>query len=278
MPEIISIWQESFGDTKEEIVEFLNAFSARMRVFVWKEQKQVAGQLCLLPVTLSCKKQKEAKAGVFPAEYIYAVATAAGLRGRGIGTALLGAASDMLRAEGKAGILVPADEALAVFYKERGFRNCFRGETLTERLAVSEGRAANACRVRMQEMDAGGYLRLRKKAFEGKSGATLQEDFIAYAIRGYERTGVSCVRIDTANSSYGVLYRLNGTDADTEVSVMEITAKSKKEAAAVLRLLLQGLGRKSGSLRYSSNTCCINLPEDIRRRFWKEGSFNLVLD
>ncbi|MGN1148790.1 MAG: GNAT family N-acetyltransferase [Lachnospiraceae bacterium] len=268
MPEVIAVWKESFGDTAEEITDFFTAFAGKARICIWKEKDVLAGQLVLLPVWLHT-----ADGSRVSAEYIYAVATGAAFRKRGICTRLLRAVSDMLEAEGKVAVLVPADRELAAFYEKRDFRPCFREEkiriTVGERDETTAGR--QACDVRA--IGIGEYISLRKKAFVGIACVEQPEDMIAYAVRQAQAEGGLCGRITCGKEEYGILYReVEGPEG--EIRIQEITAGETEEAVAMAKILLRALGRQKALLQRSFYTCGMFLPEDTP----ENGYFNLVLN
>ncbi len=103
---IIRLWNEAFGDSREEIESILCRTLSRTVVCV--ESETVCGMLTLLPVRL------ENKNGF----YVYAVATLKSCRGQGISTKLLNFAKN-LNADFL--VLVPQSDSLFGFYEKRGF-------------------------------------------------------------------------------------------------------------------------------------------------------------
>ena len=100
--DIIRIWHEAFGDSKEYILKFLDEFAE----YVYIMDKDAI--MTLLPVTLNDKK----------GHYIYAVAVDKNKRSEGLGKKLIEFAKakmdDFL-------VLVPADEGLFEYYRKLGF-------------------------------------------------------------------------------------------------------------------------------------------------------------
>lgn len=269
MPEVIATWKESFGDTEEEITDFFTAFEGKARTCIWKENEKQAGQLVLLPVWLHTSDGIRVSA-----EYIYAVATGAAFRKRGICTRLLCAVSDMLKAEQKAAVLVPADRELAAFYEKRGFDPCFQEEkiriTAGERDEITAGKKTeeNVTSIPLSE-----YTLLRQKAFAGITCVEQPEDMVAYAVRQAQAEGSLCGRIICEGKEYGVIYReVEGPEG--EIRIQEITAGETEEAVAVAKTLLRALGRQNALLQRSFYTCGMFLPADIPAN----GYFNLVLE
>lgn len=269
-PEIIDIWQESFGDSKKEIMDFFHAFSGKMRICVWKENTCIAGQLILLPVWLHYATQSEKFESTkmierIEAEYLYGVATKREYRNRGVSTKLLSAVSHMLLSENKAAVLVPADENLGAFYEKRGFRKCFS----QEKIVIDACKEQEKCSV--ENIDATEYGLLRQRAFADGNYIELPQNMLEYAINLHKQESGFCIKISLNNKKYGVLYKLSKND---EILLQEITAKEREESIRAAKALLVALHKKQGILQRSFYTCGLHLPEGIPQ----EGYFNLVLN
>lgn len=122
--DIIRIWSEAFGDSKEDILNFLDKF----KEYVYILDK--AAIMTLLPVTLNNKK----------GHYIYAVAVDSEKRGMGLGKKLIEFAKsnmeDFL-------VLVPANKGLFEYYQKLGFSDNseigkFDAADTSEEITVSE--------------------------------------------------------------------------------------------------------------------------------------------
>ncbi len=268
MSEVIAIWRENFGDTKEEIRDFFSTFGKEARVCLWIEEGRIMGQLVLLPVCLQFLEKEKSKS--IPAEYLYAVATKKCFQNRGVCTSLLGAVSRLLQKEGKAAVLVPADAALASFYEDRGFQGCFAEECVWVE-AAGKQKGSAACG-RLLELDASGYEKLRKNAFVDSVYVELPQTMLAYAVSLCQKEGGACAGLSCPEGEYGVLYRpLCGGQ---ELYIQEITAKSNAEAVTAAKRLLAVTGAKKAMLRRSYAGKGMFLPEGMP----ENGYFNLVLE
>jgi len=158
------LWKEAFGDSDV----FLDAFFAwgfsprRCRCIT--DNGEVLSALYWFEVTY--RQQRFA--------YLYAVATAAAQRGKGLFSTLLADTKKVLTAEGFDGILlVPETERLGRMYERFGFSAC----TAVDRHSVAAGEAAAAVR----EIGADEYSKLRRGMIP--AGGVLQEgallDFLA---------------------------------------------------------------------------------------------------
>ncbi len=116
IPQIASLWQEAFGDSRETVEEFFRAFPDCIS-FVAEEQGRVCAMVHAIPQMLSPD---------IPAAYIYAVATEPDSRGRGLCRELMAFAEADLKQQGvSACFLTPATASLFEFYKKLGYSTGF---------------------------------------------------------------------------------------------------------------------------------------------------------
>lgn len=156
IPQLRKLWKEAFGDSDA----FLDGFFAfgfspeRCRCIV--EDGEVVSALYWFEGI--CRGQRFA--------YLYAVATTASHRGRGLFTALLEDVKQILSGQGVDGILlVPETEKLCRMYEKLGFSVC----TSVNFYQICAGKEPIA----VSETDAGTYMSLRRAYLP--EGAVLQE-------------------------------------------------------------------------------------------------------
>lgn len=113
--QIVSLWQEAFGDSREWVLLYLS--ENIKNVLIYEENGTVMGMLSLLEVSFKGKK----------GFYVYGVATGEAYRSGGISTKLLEYAKEL--AKGGFLVLVPRNQGLFDFYKNRGFFSVFSVET-----------------------------------------------------------------------------------------------------------------------------------------------------
>ena len=121
IPQLRALWREAFGDTDEFLdIFFTTAFSPqRCRSII--EGERVVAALYIF----DCEYESGRIA------YIYAVATAASHRGRGLCRTLMDETHCQLKDLGYAGcILVPGSEALFELYRKMGYNVCSRINSL----------------------------------------------------------------------------------------------------------------------------------------------------
>ena len=115
IPSLMALWKEAFGDDDGFINTFFSLGFSPTRALCAYEKEMLAGALYWFD--MNCNGKKIA--------YIYGVATANSFRGRGIGTAMMKAAEETLRASGYEGIaLVPAEKKVFQFYEKLGYKTC----------------------------------------------------------------------------------------------------------------------------------------------------------
>ena len=115
IPQLRKLWKEAFGDSDDFLDRFFQYGFASERCRCMVEADAVVSVLYWFEG--SCEGHRVA--------YLYAVATAASHRGRGLFTALLEDVRQLLTREGFHGILlVPETEGLCRMYQKLGFSPC----------------------------------------------------------------------------------------------------------------------------------------------------------
>ena len=166
---IVSLWQEAFGDSPQEIERFFAAFPQCLSYVT----EDVSAMVHALPQTLSPD---------IPAAYVYAVATRQDRRGRGLCRRLMAFAEQDLKKRGFACcVLVPGEQPLFDFYRGLGYETCFTG------------RPVEACGG--EEIGVRDYLALRERLLTVPhmiyGEATLHYAASLYGLRFY-RTDTGC--------------------------------------------------------------------------------------
>lgn len=103
---VISLWQESFGDSKEDVLFFLN--HCRNKICLCAEKN---GELLSMLFLVDCMVNGDAY------KYIYAACTSKNARKNGYMSRLL----DYCISKYNKVLLIPADEKLVDYYSKRGF-------------------------------------------------------------------------------------------------------------------------------------------------------------
>lgn len=147
--QIVLLWQEAFGDSREWVMMYLSENIEN--VLVYEEDATVMGMLSLLSVSFNGRK----------GYYVYGVATGSKYRSKGISSSLLEYAKKLV---GKDGFLclVPRNQGLFGFYKERGF---FPVASVKTREFSREELLKMTNGTEVFEADCGEYYSIRKKYF-----------------------------------------------------------------------------------------------------------------
>ncbi len=123
---IISLWQEAFGDSAEEIKFFLDNKFKPENTLIYEESGEIASMLFLLEGEM-CISGKD-----YPAYYLYAACTVQKYRGRGIMSALLKTAEKTASERNIRYIcLLPAEDSLYDYYARFGYQAVFSKKILT---------------------------------------------------------------------------------------------------------------------------------------------------
>ena len=156
------LWQDAFGDDEIFVDGFFCTGFAPARCRCVMENDKILAALYWLEVTY--KKQRFA--------YIYAVATAKEMQGRGIGRALLEDTHAHLRLRGYDGVLLmPQNDSVREMYGKLGYTNC----TWMDDFSCDAGEVP----VTMRRIGRDEYAALRRE-FLPEGGALQEEENIAY--------------------------------------------------------------------------------------------------
>ncbi len=107
-----ALWMEVFGDSREDVDRFLIDVHRDENLLTHSEKGRVVAMLNIV----------ELQTDYGPTAYLYAIATAAEWRGRGMASELIRRAIAIARERGYGAVmLIPVDEKLVEYYKHFGF-------------------------------------------------------------------------------------------------------------------------------------------------------------
>lgn len=263
--ELIQIWKICFGDEESGIAFFFRYFGSEVRTLWQEADGRAVSMVNLLPAEVRLNGRTR------QAYYIYAVGTLPEYRGRGYAGKLLLQAAKEAGLEGRPLFLVPEKEALWGFYEKLGFSPWARpGTEIRKRKVGRERTYARPAQSSLQNLDAGEYLVLRDRIFEGEGYLRLSGRGPAYALKLWMEEGGACACFRDGEKDYGLLYRLNGTEAE----FLEVTARDPEEAAAAALGAARLLGAENFSL-CQGRTVYARGPGISHSR---NGYFNLAMD
>ncbi len=151
---IVSLWNESFGDTAEEIMFFINNKYIPENTLVAEENGEIASVLFLLDGKMCIK-------GIdYPSYYLYAACTLKKYRGRGFMAKLLEEAEKTAASREIDFIcLMPGEKSLFDFYEKFGYKTAFSRKVLS----IYVG--ADIKTDEIKQYDAVDFEEIRNKAF-----------------------------------------------------------------------------------------------------------------
>ena len=127
---IISLWNEAFGDSEEDIMFFLDNRFIPENTLVYEYCGEVVSMLFLLEGNMVIN------GAVYPSYYLYAACTAKKCRGRGIMAELLEKAKSVGAERDRFFIcLMPGEKSLFEFYERFGYKTVFSRKILKVNLS-----------------------------------------------------------------------------------------------------------------------------------------------
>ena len=200
-----SLWKEAFSDTDEFLDDFeATAFSQKRCRCV-----RLDGEICAALYWFDCSYRGGRVA------YLYAVATRAAYRGRGVCTALMKDTLALLCSLGYSFcVLVPGSEELFAFYARLGFKVCGYVRELS---ASAEKTGAELRKISAEE-----YARLRRELLPEE--AILQEgeniDFLCRSAALYAGEGLLLAAVREGDTLRGIELLGNVDEAEKIVNTL----------------------------------------------------------
>lgn len=197
LPELIELWQEAFGDDKEWIESFIDAFYIPNNTLLDVQNNEISAALYLIDGDMLIGGKRHA------AYYLYAACTKIKFRGKGIMTRLLEFAANEARQRGRNFIcLKPGEKSLFDFYESRGYLKAFGKRRLT---VVRKNAPSRKTEITCEEVQS--LAALRNKAFGDCNYFAFGDDAVRNAISLSIKGGA---RLFTCRKGYA-LYTVNST-------------------------------------------------------------------
>lgn len=240
LPALKDLWKEAFGDGDAYIDFFQRNRFTPQNTLVLSADGVPVSMLTLLPAELLTPN------GSVPVRYVYAVATAKALRGRGLAGELLRHARQLADRSGQALVLVPSKERLFSYYEKHGFATAFYLKHLTwSAEELSDFIAADA--PVFSPIDSARYKQLRDAYYSRPGYLCWDRAAIDYSVREHLLTGGFCSAVDWRSERYALLYQVR----EQTLAVKETTL-----GATALAPVLGALARSTNCLRVQ-----VRLPE-----------------
>jgi ribosomal protein S18 acetylase RimI-like enzyme len=260
--EMARLWQICFGDPTDYIRNFFSRRFDASRAVVYLAEGKVASMAFMLTAALRLN------GGCEPVQYIYAVGTHPDYRKRGIMGRLMEAAWDQaLKAGQRFSVLLPASDALYLYYGRMGYLEYFKRRRI--QVCVCEGRRESSG-YRLLDPAPGRIWRIRQSLFGEREGFVLwDEPAVAYAISALEvyggrilcferegRLGYVMGYVDKARDT-AVIQELA---ADPELWSLAVGVAADHFPAASVQLSLPGDVELSGDVGLPGDA---GLPENV---------------
>ena len=251
LPQLISLWQEAFLETKAEAQFYFARRHEDQNMLVMASDGLVTGMLSMLPVSLRMQGRD------WPARYVFAVATRTSHRQQGISSRLLAAAHEAMAAEGSvASLLVPATPDLFDYYGKRGYAPHFFADEVRVEAQEIEAWPLTG---RVADCDATMYLKLRDRAFSACSPfVRWDERALAFIKVGNEASGGAMLQLSYKGKTAAAVCEVRG-------DVIRVTEFAGDKAD--WRIALSLIHRRFQAKRYLVMLPANPQPEGSRRPF-----------
>ena len=223
---LISIWQKSFGDSREYVDFFFqNHYSSEDTLVCYYDGQETA-ELFLIDTQLKIKNK------LYGAQYVYAACTLPEFRGRGFMKELICSAVKLGRKRNKYfTVLVPGSESLFDYYSKLGFSKYFKNKTIVfskddlKHLADSDSVSVN---LKVNEIAA-----VRSGVFDCNA-IVWNENAVDYAAKECLLTDGKVLLFENSAGQKGYAFcRVN----ENEVVIYELGAKRSLFGAAANEIL-----------------------------------------
>ncbi len=203
------LWQETFGDTKQEATNYLLNFVGPDNIFLALHNGRVCAMLSAVPCTLLGQK------GV----YFFALATAKEHRGKGVMQTLMQCAKENCKRQGATFCcLVPASRSLFFYYEKNGFQTLYQRRAMVDLPSCEKGYKRSTLNVR--------NLLFLRQQFAVTNCVVLQENSMQLALEELLESGYRLVENEAAYAVYAV--------GNNSLLVPELYAETQAAALALL--------------------------------------------
>lgn len=231
---MISLWNEAFGDSEEDIRFFLDNRFVPENTVVYEEDESVVSMLFLLEGNLVLNNKS------YPSYYLYAACTAESCRGRGIMARLLEKAKEVAAERSKCYIcLMPGEKSLFDFYERFGYKSIFSRKIIY----INSSQLKEVC-LQKENDSLKDYESLRRNAFGNFNRFDWDNSSVEFACKHHKLYGGKCFLNCKGYALYSV--------GNNNVSVKEFAFHPHNFTEAV-RMLLSETGMSQ---------CTIILPAD----------------
>lgn len=255
IPELIEIWHQCFGDSKEYIKMFLDYNFDYSETIIYEENGYLHSAAYLLPAEYVDNDRVSGK--IF---YLYAAATRIESRRKGYFGNIL---DWILKNMHNPVILVPADRKLKKYYLENGFK-----EWLEEDIVEYEKNHIYT-KYSIYDMNGTEYGIFRHEILKNRGYVKWNEHFMNYILHENEFCGGFCRKIVINCHEYAVLYRKN-----RDMLIISELLTNDGSIRECAECLMNETGCKSVSVCMSPD---VMVSPDFTFNMDKSGYFNLTM-
>ena len=191
--ELMDIWQQCFGDSKQYICMFLENNFSHMKIPAYEAEGKIVSAAYLLPITFCHGKEEQTSC-----YYLYAAATLPEYQGSGYFSQILQYVQSCFS---EPIILVPAEKSLEAFYEKHGFFSWLDGEVVKDSLQEILVPAT------MKEMDAARYYFLREQILKDTPHMKWSREFVEYLCMENAFCGGKQIEFQIEDRVYIAMYR-----------------------------------------------------------------------
>lgn len=266
--QILRIWEECFGDSKDYIQMYLKKRFETENMMVIHEDGKIVSMASFLPVQVTINGKQES------ARYVYAVATLPMYRKRGYASEIIKHAAGKYQ---EPLILQPADDAMEAYYGNLGFISAFEpspcwiyeGSAKWEKKSVTQMSEVNIDEWNIEAINAGEYKKIRDSHFTGEGYVEWDEAAIQYAMEENAFFGGEAVKLMNGEKEELLMYCIERN----KLCIVETTMEEEE-----LRKLLPEMMKNMGvSKAYASNAGGMVLLPQNHTWIEKKGYLNLTL-
>ncbi len=265
--QLISIWQESFGDSRAYISSFLHANATYLKVVAYMENEKIASAVYLLPISYIGQDKKTIKC-----YYAYAGATLKAYRGRGCFARIWQFVNEHIS---EPVIFVPASESLVGYYKRQGFDVWLTEKRIEADLPCGDEDDAQHdteqknSSINVTQLNAKSYCTFRNRMLQKPGSMIWDENVMSYICREHQMFGGEFMEVVIDGVSIYFMCR-------KEENTLHVVEMLGKEASFSQKKYVQMLMQKFSCNRAS--VClqpCVMSNSPLFRA--EEGYFNLTM-
>lgn len=220
--QIITLWQECFGDSEEYISAFLKAHSNRKQILTVTDEEKLCSMLFLLECEAVSGEEN------YPAWYIYAACTSENYRRQGLMAKLLEYAKEYAVKENVSFLLlVPANEPLFDYYSKFGYKTYF----YRQKCSITEN--INHYSLSEKNAEVKDLYYLREKCLSDLFHIKWSEEALKYALSEHLEYGGKLSVTDNAYALWNVednvlvISEILGTDSVSTDNLLKYLSSDK---------------------------------------------------